>query len=1751
MRKRRVLALLLALSLVVSGNGMTVLAAEQGADMPVLASQEDTQENDDKSEESGDTSGNTEDASKDGDTSGEEKQPSTGETPSEGTENPENPGESEPSAPKEDDAEQGGDQIGSEDDGQSGDQTGSEDDGQSGDQTDTEGGDGKQDEEPGAEQDPVADAQEPTVSENDVEETEEPEEELVEKTAEVRMMSFTDDTGLRIVYDANAVEKYAYTVENGVLTGVKDAETGEAVTFPNEVFLEQPESGEQYTSVAAELFQANTNITYVKLPDGVTSIADNTFKGCSALKGAYLPSTVVSIGAGAFENCTSMTQIAVPKAVTAIGNSAFKGDARLYMVYMKDVDYSALASIGDSAFEGCLALAEFCSDTEFFFPASMTSIGQAAFKGCKSIKKINLDTAQIATIGESAFEECTGLTDAAMSRKAALIPNMAFKGCTKLENVIFSSRGDVEIGESAFEGCYGLRKVELPSTVKKVSSYAFAGCRNLTSVTVKYSAIALGTAPFPAGATNDCLVFVGERFYDKSEQDWTAIYAYYMGLSSEKVAFVDIDGSAENNKQFYKYKVADSEGVIYPDGKLTGGQIWVCKEGKNKFEENINKENGGKGVPSDGSTLYICYKAQDGYSLVPDSVKSNGETLQKDKGSYVLTMPFGGTVITAEFRKTDFADRVEGTTDSDITIEFSNGEPIQPDGVELKIGQTTRMFLLDKSGKPISSSQIQEIVSKDTKVAKVSSTGVITAVGKGTAKIEVTLLSEAGNTFLVRRTIRVVEAEIASIRIGASNYVSSIKITGDKDGIQTAAVEKNYARDGLQITLKANAYTAEKEGIARELTWKSSDTSVARLEKDKTTSADSSNLVTIPKGCEGEATITVSAKVSNTKTVTQKFVVSVRNSNVRLASSSITVNPNMKECGELEVLSSYGADLPSKVPEIIEKRGDKWLTNSDFQLQAKPQGDETDGARRHSIILLNKDLKDGKYNVYVCFNNEDRGNSLPLTINVKRSVPNPTVKFNTNKVKFNLFYKNGGTDKDGNPIAVKTEVTKLGNTKISKFELCGLSDDKADDQLFLENFEIVENAEERAKGIVTIKRKSGNLKYTEKNPKPVVAGYLKIYYEGYRDDAAKKVKVTMPTVTTAPSYVLDRTSVTYRTTAPEQHEELTLLDKKTKQPVSFNENVIARVESDKFIVRGQGELKESKVQFDVVSYPEKDKIKIFLYNPTEWDKDKNGDDRTLSYTFSVNVTDKEPTVKTNQTVTLNLNYPEVEGAFELVSSQKDTVLAGSQNFTYNQNARNADQYKKLDVTYQNGKGTVKIKNKNIEKGTYTWSCNAQENSGASIQKATKLTVKVVDTAPVVKLGKGSLVLNLAAGTRTETGAVTYQETAEIPLKITGKPEGYRLDTNVNTGADSTKIVCKTNYENGAENKFNWTLEDVKTVDGKVVDGKLSVSIKGAPVKKTYAFEMQARYVQQDAGDGTPNVVWTKPLKFNVKVDNNSSISVALSAKGKLNLVDREGEYTNKNSLIYTPTLNNVRGKITGVWIYDAETNAESIYFDSFLNPEDGKIYVTPKKTLSRNDNIGDDSVSDNNVGDGSVSDNNVGDGSVSGNNVADGSQTIKQNAAGNEYQYAKLENNKQYRVKMEVKVDGYTGTRGTHGGIVSNTINIKTAQTLPKVTTDKSTLDVYLSNKQYNATFTVTPQAGAAGIVEEIGFRDDDEVPRDAFEIQYVKQSDGSLKVIVHLKEAVAYKCGSVNKVKMYVKFKGQGTNTDGTQIPMSIRINK
>ena len=50
---------------------------------------------------------------------------------------------------------------------------------------------------------------------------------------------------------------------------------------------------------------------------------------------------------------------------------------------------------------------------------------------------------------------------------------------------------------------------------------------------------------------------------------------------------------------------------------------------------------------------------------------------------------------------------------------------------------------------------------------------------------------------------------------------------------------------------------------------------------------------------------------------------------------------------------------------------------------------------------------------------------------------------------------------------------------------------------------------------------------------------------------------------------------------------------------------------------------------------------------------------------------------------------------------------------------------------------------------------------------------------------------------------------------------------------------------------------------------------------------------------------------------------------------------------------------------------------------------------------------------------------------------------------------------------------------------------------------------------------------------------------------DGSLLVKLKLRDTVLYGCDTTNKITMYVRFEGQGTNTAGTAITMNVKINK
>lgn len=1711
MRKRRAFAVLLAFSLLLSGNGMTVLAAETGVDQPVAATQ--TQEPE-TSENTGETGEQAE-----SETPGAVQEPGESETP--GT--VQQPGE--PQAPDESGAPVEAEKP---DESETPEET--EKPEESGTPEETEKP--EEGEIPEETEDPAVPKTDEAEKEPVEDEQEEPEQAVSAVQNYVsRIVTFTDDTGMQVTYDANASTRYRYVVESGVLTAVMiqgTTESGdtteEPAKFTGNVELRQPEEGEKYTSIAASVFGGNQEITYVKLPAGLETVGAGAFKGCTALKGLYLPAGVTKIENSAFENCTAMTQINIPKTVSVIGDSAFKGDVRLYLVFMKDVNYSELKSIGAEAFSGCTVLSQLCSHSDFIFPIKLETIGASAFRDCKAIKKVDFSANKnLTAIGDHAFAGCSGLTDLSPGKTLSEIPEGAFSGCNGLVNISFVNGKYMAIGREAFKGCYSLKELTLPQSVNRIDEYAFLGCTKLKQVKIDCYNIEIAPQAFPADAAD--LVIVAE------EGSGGYVYALQNGIK------------VPQENAFYRYTVENVDGVLMPidqdsnkkplEGiyKFPGGTLWVETETLAGAENNVNTQNNGKGVKS-GEVCYIYYtqtpEEAKSHTFIASSLRCNGKTMEKEDGKYFFKMPIGGAVITAEFRA-NTPDNIKGQK---VTVEFSNGTPMLDGatdeygyvGIELKEGQTCRMFLLDEDGNPISAkaAKLSVVGTNSQNVAAIDKNGVITAVGTGgkdtaSAVVRAELKGADGSTIKINRTVSVKMAEVRKIILQASDHDDNfVKVTGNADGIQTASISKTYVQSREQrFKLEANVYDDE-EGIGRELTWTTSNAKVARLKSDKTPAANPGNEIVVPAGCEGEATITVTAKnpaSSEKEKVTQKFVVRVYEPGFRLVRPEITVNPRMEEGALIELISAYGIGLEDAQIKLYEEDMSGTTGNfiTDYDALAS-----SDTCKKFRVRPIAGTLENGTYKVRVVVN-DVKTNPLSLTIKVKATSPNPTVKFNANKAKFNLFYQNGGVTAEGDPVSVVTEITKLGDVELEKAVLEPLTQ-KADDRLFTENFVIDDDGTDLAKGKIAIKRSAGALKYTTQK-KPAVKGYLVLYFKGYDESAAKKVTVTMPTATTAPSWALRTAKGTYHADVGQQSISLELFDKKSKkkEQVMLDQSYAVDADGVDEVVPVEASIENGFIKIKFV--PGKGSIRLTLKNRA-WDLDQNGKERALTFTYKVTVSSNQPVIKPDQNaVTLNSNYPEKTAQFRLVSNLGGVEINEAQNFEPKITNANADQIKNLWVTYENGVGTVGIKSgETVKKGTYKFECFP--NGKTELKKAV-LTVKVADVKPGVKFGKGSLQLNgvVYANNKAandanvdfstsvlEDDVKDYREVSQRSFKVSGVPEGYQL-APVGSGDDKTSVVGAMPTRPGIETHFDFAVEEDPSHEKD--DVLLKVSLKEPVTKGTYKFKLTPRYVKADM-----KTVSAQTVDFQVKVINESDIFVNVTAKGKVNLVNREGEANDKNGILYTPALKNIVGEIEDVKIWDAGTLQESKYFDISLIEEGkdaGKFFVTPKKPALTE--------------------------------KPDGSA---------EYAYPALENNKQYQVRIWVKVKGYAGKKETNGGVLSKPVKIKSAQVLPKVTLSRSSMDVFLSTKHYNADFVVKPKEGTVGMIEDIYFDEKDELARDSFELIKTAQADGSMKVTVHLKEAVGFANGTINNVKFYVKYKGQGTNTPekATSFTMKIKVN-
>ena len=159
--------------------------------------------------------------------------------------------------------------------------------------------------------------------------------------------------------------------------------------------------------------------------------------------------------------------------------NSYSGSVKIPASVTYSEETFSVASIGDYAFNGCSGL------TEVTIPNSVTSIGDCAFYGCKGLKEVTIPNS-VTEIGDNAFRFCSGLTSVTIPNSITSIGIATFSFCDELTSITIPN-SVTSIGKSAFENSKKLTNVNIPNSVTSIGDYAFNGCSGLTEVTIPNS----------------------------------------------------------------------------------------------------------------------------------------------------------------------------------------------------------------------------------------------------------------------------------------------------------------------------------------------------------------------------------------------------------------------------------------------------------------------------------------------------------------------------------------------------------------------------------------------------------------------------------------------------------------------------------------------------------------------------------------------------------------------------------------------------------------------------------------------------------------------------------------------------------------------------------------------------------------------------------------------------------------------------------------------------------------------------------------------------------------------------------------------------------------------------------------------------------------------------------------------------------------------------------------------------------------
>jgi hypothetical protein len=239
-----------------------------------------------------------------------------------------------------------------------------------------------------------------------------------------------------------------------------------------------------------------SGLKVLTIPDDVVIIGFRAFYGCTSIIGNLtIPNSVTTIGAAAFEGCSGLTgNLTIPNGVTKIDYATFANCTGLTGTLTIGTNVTTITSSRDTPSAGAFSGDKFTdviNNSSSFILAN--NVGAAKILLSSSTNGIYdySETAYSQTVGDIVFNHIT------IPDSVATIRDSAFANCTGLTGLTVGN-SVTNIGYGAFYRCSGLTgSLTIPDNVTIIERDAFYECIDLTgSLTLGNNVITIGLGAF-------------------------------------------------------------------------------------------------------------------------------------------------------------------------------------------------------------------------------------------------------------------------------------------------------------------------------------------------------------------------------------------------------------------------------------------------------------------------------------------------------------------------------------------------------------------------------------------------------------------------------------------------------------------------------------------------------------------------------------------------------------------------------------------------------------------------------------------------------------------------------------------------------------------------------------------------------------------------------------------------------------------------------------------------------------------------------------------------------------------------------------------------------------------------------------------------------------------------------------------------------------------------------------------------------